>query len=95
MMLAATAMSQSERQRFISRGLPRSSLAHLAGDALRYEAIDGPEEGGQRLSGTRGGQDEGMLAAPDGRPSQRLGRRGLPEALPEPGPQRRGEGPQD
>ena len=54
-----------------------------------------PQEGGQRLTGAGGRQDEGMLAALDGRPALGLRRRRHAHGLGEPPAHGRREGAED
>ena len=56
----------------------------LRGRGLEHQAVEGGEEGGQRLAGAGGGEDEGGLAPDDGRPAQGLGAGGAAEGLEEP-----------
>ena len=67
------------------------AILELAFDGAAKQPIEDHQERGQRLAGSRGGCDESVLAARDGRPSQllRLGR--LAEAALEPGPDGRTE----
>ena len=61
-------------------------LAAFGGWRLaKHELVETPEEGRQGLAGPGGGEDEGGLAAGDGRPAFALGRRDGLEDSAEPG----------
>ena len=85
----------------VGEGLERADVqdADAAGNAARRrgprildEAIQAPQERGQRLAAAGGGMDQGAAARADRRPALRLGRRGGLERRLEPGPHRGPEG---
>src|SRR5262249_3883342 len=69
--------------------LQRRDVEHPAAGLLRrhrgeHQPIDRGQEGGQRLPGARGREDERAAAVADGGPGQTLRARGRREGLPEP-----------
>ena len=78
-------------------GLHRGHVDHAAavgglrGGWGRHDAVEGPEEGGERLAGAGGRYDEGVLRLSDRLPRAGLGRRRAGERTREPLPCGRGE----
>src|SRR4029078_5376391 len=54
------------------------------GGGLEHEPVQTPQEGGQRLAASGGGEDERRLTSGDGRPSELLWARRLREGAGEP-----------
>ncbi len=81
----------------VGQRLERGHVQHLAALTLvgwrwlRGEAVEGPEEGGQRLPGPGRGEDQRVVAGRDGLPTLLLRRRGRRERRGEPLPRRLGE----
>jgi hypothetical protein len=65
-------------------GCTTAGPGDLGGRRLGHEAVDAPEERGQRLARTRGREDQRVTAGGDGRPALGLRRRGRGEGRGEP-----------
>ena len=77
----------------VVQGLERADVEHARAALRRVadEAVDGGQEGGERLPGAGRRQHQRVLPGGDGRPALGLGRRGPLEAPPEPVGDGRGE----